>query len=90
MYNLYTYTYRILCFIVLFSSLNIFFFHFAYTRRKSKRVEFYLCCFKPLITCNYNKLLESVSYSLVVEHLFNESITELKAKFENHVTKELD
>lgn len=83
MYNLYTYI--ILCFIVLLA-----FFFIPHTRRKQKRVEFYLCCFKLLTTCNYNKLLESVPDSLVVEHLFNGSITELKAKFENHVAKELD
>lgn len=58
------------------------------TNRNVKLLR-YLCCFKLLTTCNLLQVtIESVPDFL--EHLFNGSITELKAKFEKRAAKELD
>lgn len=61
-------------------------------RRKPKLGAFML----PLLfqALNYVQLQQvtgkRAGFSTVVEHLFNGSITELKAKFEKHAVKELD
>lgn len=74
--------------IKLYRSFSFFFF-FSFYIQDADQSSFILL-FQPLNMQLQQVTRESVPDFLVVQHLFNGSITELKAKFENHIAKELD